>query len=189
LRELDRCADLLGRYPRVGRPHRGVHRKLLVPNHPYGVFYAVLKSDSIKRVYALKVNDDESDSILSCIVDLWIENRNDSQECGIADWLSFLLRPSGRSFAPGKEAQVLRIIQFQGTPNSGSPEPATLRDFSPSLMISEIHRALYQSPDENYNLPVLVVPEMHGHPSRSSGELSRMFYLSATVMTTVGFGE
>ena len=85
LRELDRCADLLGRYPRVGRPHRGVHRKLLVPNHPYGVFYAVLKSDSIKRVYALKVNDDESDSILSCIVDLWIENRNDSQECGIAE--------------------------------------------------------------------------------------------------------
>jgi plasmid stabilization system protein ParE len=41
LRELDRCAGLLGRYPRIGRPHRGVHRKLLVPDHPYGVFYAV----------------------------------------------------------------------------------------------------------------------------------------------------
>jgi plasmid stabilization system protein ParE len=41
LRELDRCAGLLARYPRIGRPHRGVHRKLLVPDHPYGVFYAV----------------------------------------------------------------------------------------------------------------------------------------------------
>ena len=41
LRELDRCASLLSRYPRSGRPHRGVHRKLLVPDHPYGVFYAV----------------------------------------------------------------------------------------------------------------------------------------------------
>jgi plasmid stabilization system protein ParE len=41
LRELDRCASLLRRYPWIGRPHRGVHRKLLVPDHPYGVFYAV----------------------------------------------------------------------------------------------------------------------------------------------------
>ena len=41
LRELDRCASLLRRYPRIGRHHRGVHRKLLVPDHPYGVFYAV----------------------------------------------------------------------------------------------------------------------------------------------------
>ena len=25
----------------IGRPHRGVHRKLLVPDHPYGFFYVV----------------------------------------------------------------------------------------------------------------------------------------------------
>ena len=41
LRELDRCAGLLRHYPRIGRHHRGVHRKLLMPDHPYGVFYAV----------------------------------------------------------------------------------------------------------------------------------------------------
>jgi hypothetical protein len=29
----------------------------------------------------------------------------------------------------------------------------------------------------------------HGHPSRSSGEWFRMFYLSATTMTTIGFGD
>jgi plasmid stabilization system protein ParE len=41
LRELDLCASLLSRYPRIGRPHRGIYRKLLVPDHPYGVFYTV----------------------------------------------------------------------------------------------------------------------------------------------------
>ena len=40
LRELDRCVSLLSRYPRIGRPHRGVYRKLLVPDHPFGIFYA-----------------------------------------------------------------------------------------------------------------------------------------------------
>ena len=41
LHELDRCAGLLDRYRRIGRPHRRVHRKLLVPDHPYDAFYAV----------------------------------------------------------------------------------------------------------------------------------------------------
>jgi plasmid stabilization system protein ParE len=53
LRELDRCAALLSRYPRIGRPHRGVYRKLLVPDNPYGVFYAVEPS----RVVILAVLD------------------------------------------------------------------------------------------------------------------------------------
>jgi hypothetical protein len=42
--ELDRCASLLARYPRIGRPQPGVHRKLPVPDYPYGVSYAVQPS-------------------------------------------------------------------------------------------------------------------------------------------------
>ena len=53
LRELDRCAGLLRRYPRIGRHHRGVHRKLLVPDHPYGVFYSV----EVSRVIIVAVLD------------------------------------------------------------------------------------------------------------------------------------
>src|SRR5690348_5311510 len=41
LREVDRCISLLARYPLIGRPHRGAHRKLLVSGSPYGVFYVV----------------------------------------------------------------------------------------------------------------------------------------------------
>jgi plasmid stabilization system protein ParE len=57
LRELDRCASLLGRYPRIGRHHRGVHRKLLVPDHPYGVFYAV-ESSRVVIVAVLDLRQD-----------------------------------------------------------------------------------------------------------------------------------
>ena len=49
----DRCSALLGRYPRIGRPHRGVYRKLLVPEHPYGVFYVAEPS----RVVVVAVLD------------------------------------------------------------------------------------------------------------------------------------
>jgi plasmid stabilization system protein ParE len=41
LRELDRCASLVARYPSIGRPHRGPFRKLLVSGYPNGIFYAV----------------------------------------------------------------------------------------------------------------------------------------------------
>lgn len=44
LRELDRCASLMARYPSIGRRHRGPFRKLLVSGYPYGVFYAVQPS-------------------------------------------------------------------------------------------------------------------------------------------------
>ena len=44
LRELDRCASLVARYPSIGRRHRGPFRKLLVSGYPYGVFYAVQPS-------------------------------------------------------------------------------------------------------------------------------------------------
>jgi plasmid stabilization system protein ParE len=53
LRELDRSASLVARYPSIGRRHRGPFRKLLVSGYPYGVFYAVQPS----RVVVVAVLD------------------------------------------------------------------------------------------------------------------------------------
>ena len=47
LRELDRCASLVARYPSIDRRHRGPFRKLLVSGYPYGVFYAIQPSRAV----------------------------------------------------------------------------------------------------------------------------------------------
>jgi len=52
-----RPAGLLRHYPRIGRHHRGVHRKLLMPDHPYGVFYA-LESARVVIVAVLDLRQD-----------------------------------------------------------------------------------------------------------------------------------
>ena len=54
---IDRCVSLLSRYPRIGRPHRGVYRKLLVPDHLYGIFYAVEPS-GVVNVAVLDLRQD-----------------------------------------------------------------------------------------------------------------------------------
>jgi hypothetical protein len=61
--------------PRIGRPHRGVYRKLLVPDDPYGIFYAAEPS----RVVIVAVLDLRQDQIESLGAEAPLASFHDTQ--------------------------------------------------------------------------------------------------------------
>jgi hypothetical protein len=87
-------------------------------------------------------------------------------------------RPKTRIFRSVLEQDQLPIVFYEA--------------FFPS---KENSRVLYRAgawlelPNDLWNDLKAWINGMQGHPSHSSGEWMRMFYLSATVMTTIGFGD
>jgi ion channel len=87
-------------------------------------------------------------------------------------------RPKTRIFRSVSEQDQVPIVFYEA--------------FFPS---KENSRVLYRGgawlelPKDLWNDLKTWINGMQGHPSHSSGEWMRMFYLSATVMTTIGFGD